>query len=103
MGLNTSRQGGHQQTTKTPPSSGDESKYATTWRVRKQLEARIAAQNDQYTKLPFWCGYLPDSDAKELLNYRNDFILRKLEVDDSLCVTVALKKNKVELPLVYSF
>ena len=46
---------------------------------------------------------MPDSDAKELLNYRNDFILRKLEVDDSLCVTVALKKNKVEFPLAYSF
>jgi hypothetical protein len=38
---------------------------------------------------------LQDRDAKALLNNKNEFLLRQLEDRNAVCITVALKKNKV--------
>ncbi|KAF7638018.1 Tyrosine-protein kinase [Meloidogyne graminicola] len=42
---------------------------------------------EDHTKFPFWCGYLPDADALDILNNKNEFILRCLP-NDSLSLTL---------------
>uniref|UniRef100_A0A914L6P1 Tyrosine-protein kinase n=1 Tax=Meloidogyne incognita TaxID=6306 RepID=A0A914L6P1_MELIC len=51
------------------------------------MGAKHSKVNEDHTKFPFWCGYLPDADALELLKNKNEFILRCLE-NDSLSLTL---------------
>jgi hypothetical protein len=64
-------------------------------RVKRQTEKEDAKEHDNFKEFPFWFGYLPDKDAKELLNYRNEFLLRKLEIGNALCLTICVSKNEV--------
>ncbi|KAL7074746.1 hypothetical protein ACQ4LE_006071 [Meloidogyne hapla] len=51
------------------------------------MGAKHSNIKEDHTKFPFWCGYLPDADALELLKNKNDFLLRCLE-NDSLSLTL---------------
>ena len=65
--------------------------------TKQQPDAR--EEDNSFKRFPFWCGYLPDKDARDLLQNRNEFLLRKKNDDDeSLCVlTIAQYQNKVWL------
>lgn len=65
--------------------------------TRKQQETKQPEPDDDtFVQLPFWCGHLPDRDVKELLEGRNEFLLRySMDEEDVLCLTVAQHKNKV--------
>jgi hypothetical protein len=60
------------------------------------MGAKHSKIKEDHTKFPFWCGYLPDADALEILKNKNDFILRCLQ-DDRLCLTVCTGSGKVIL------
>ncbi|CAK5037999.1 unnamed protein product [Meloidogyne enterolobii] len=51
------------------------------------MGAKHSNIKEDHTKFPFWCGYLPDADALELLKNKNEFMLRCLE-NDSLSLTL---------------
>jgi len=80
------------------PAAGDE----LALRIKRQSAMADAKEHDNFKDFPFWFGYLPDKDVKFLLNYRNEFLLRKLEVDDALCLTICLSKNKVDFNYMLS-
>ena len=58
------------------------------------MGAKHSNIKEDHTKFFFWCGYLPDADALELLKNKNDFILRCLE-DNKLSLTLYAGPGKV--------
>lgn len=62
------------------------------------MGAKHSTIKEDHTKFPFWCGYLPDADALELLKNKNEFILRCLE-NDSLSLTLYGGPEKASLNL----